>query len=238
MSVFLLCIGLLGLYGISKSNEGLRSVYEDRTVALGQISDIQERLLQNRLNIANALVTPTAEVIRERTAEVEKNIEEIGQIWDKYMATYLTPDEKKLADKFAEDRKKFVGTGLKPAVAALRAGDIREANRIVVEVVRPTYVPVGEGINNLSDLQLNEAKHEYERAQSSYTTIRNIVISAIVIGVALAIWIGFVLIRAIVNPINEAVAVANAVASGDLTSKIESKTNDETGKLIRCTEEA
>jgi len=37
----------------------------------------------------------------------------------------------------------------------------------------------------------------------------------------LAAWIGFLLIRAIVRPINEAVTVANAVASGDLTSKIE-----------------
>ncbi|HUX89145.1 MAG TPA: methyl-accepting chemotaxis protein [Gallionellaceae bacterium] len=234
LSVFLLCIGLLGLYGISKSNEGLRSVYEDRTVALGQISDIQERLVLNRLHIANALVTPTAEVIRDRTAQVEKNIEEIGQIWEKYMATYLTPEEKRLADKFAEDRKRFVVTGLKPAVAALRAGDIREASRIVVDVVRPTYVPVGDGINALSDLQLNEAKHEYDNAQSSYSTIRNITISAVLIGVGLSIWIGFILIRAIVNPINESVALANAVASGDLTSKIESTSNDETGMLLQA----
>jgi methyl-accepting chemotaxis protein-1 (serine sensor receptor) len=232
LSAFLLSIGLLGLFGISKSNEGIRSVYEDRTIALGQITDIQERLLRNRLAIAVALVTPTQEVIRVQTAEVEKNIEEIGKLWDAYMATYLTPDEKKLADKFAEDRKKFVVTGLKPAVAALRDGDVKEANRIVVEVIRSTYAPVGEGINNLSDLQLNEAKHEYERAQTSYSTIRLITISAIVIGLVLAIWIGYILIRAIVDPINEAVAVANAVASGDLTSKIESKTNDETGKLI------
>lgn len=234
MSVFLLAIGLLGLYGINKANEGLRSVYEDRTVALGQISEIQERLLGNRLHIANALLTPTSEVIRERTAMVEKSIEEIGQIWNAYMATYLTPEEKKLADQFAEDRKKFVGTGLKPAVAALRAGEIKEANRIVAEVVRPTYQPVGKGISDLKDLQLEVAKQEYAQAQSSYATIRNIVISAIIIGVGLSIWIGFILIRAIVNPINEAVAVANAVASGDLTSKIEAKTNDETGLLIKA----
>jgi methyl-accepting chemotaxis protein len=52
--------------------------------------------------------------------------------------------------------------------------------------------------------------------------------------VGLSIWIGFILIRAIVNPINEAVALANAVASGDLTSKIESNTNDETGLLLQA----
>jgi len=57
LSALLLGIGILGLYGINKSNEGVRTVYEDRTIALGQISEIQERLLSNRLDIAVALVT-------------------------------------------------------------------------------------------------------------------------------------------------------------------------------------
>jgi methyl-accepting chemotaxis protein len=237
MSILLLSIGLLGLYGISKSNEGLRSVYEDRTVALGQVGDIEALLLTNRLRIAVSLVTPTPEVIRDNTAVIEKNIEEITKTWDAYMATTLTPDEKKLAVQFAEDRKKFVGTGLKPTMAALREGNIKEANRLVVEVIRPTYKPVGEGILALKKLQLDEAKREYAQAQSSYTTIRNVVIAAILFGVALSIWIGFVLIRAIVLPLNEAVAVANAVAAGDLTSKIEPKSNDETGKLLQALKE-
>jgi methyl-accepting chemotaxis protein len=234
MSIFLLSIGLLGLYGISKANEGLRSVYEDRTIALGQVAKISDLLQRNRLRIVAAILTPTHEMIRDNTAEVEKNIGEIGKTWDAYMATYLTADEKKLADQFAEDRKKFVATGLKPAIAALRDGDIKETTRIVADVIRPLFQPVGEGVAALQQLQLDVAKHEYEQAQSSYATIRNVVISAIVIGVGLSLWIGFILIRAIVNPINEAVAVANAVASGDLTSKIEAKTNDETGLLIKA----
>ncbi|MEK6662464.1 MAG: Tar ligand binding domain-containing protein, partial [Pseudomonadota bacterium] len=234
MSVLLLLIGGMGLFGINKSNEGLRSVYEDRTVALGQVATIEALLLNNRLRIAVSLVTPTPEVIKENTAAVDKNIEEVGKTWDAYMATTLTPEEKKLADQFAEDRKKFVGTGLKPTVAALREGNIKEANRLVVEVIRPTYKPVGEGIHALKQLQLDVAKQEYAQAQTSYATIRNITISAIIIGIALSIWIGFILIRAIVRPINEAVAVANAVAAGDLTSKIQVTAKDETGLLMQA----
>jgi methyl-accepting chemotaxis protein len=234
LSVLLVGIGVLGLFGMSKANEGLRSVFEDRTIPLGQVSSIESRLLQNRLAIAVSLVTPTPEVIKERTAVIEKNIAEISKIWEAYMATYLTPEEKKLAEKFAEDRKKFVVEGLKPTIAALRANNIKEANRLVVEVIRPTYKPVGEGIEALTKLQLDVAKQEYDQAQARYATIRNVALAAIVFGVALAAWIGFALIRAIVRPLNEAVAIANAVASGDLTSKIEVKTRDETGKLSQA----
>jgi hypothetical protein len=58
LSVFLMCIGLLGQYGISNSTEGMRTIYEDRTAPLGQVADIEALLLTNRLDIAVALVTP------------------------------------------------------------------------------------------------------------------------------------------------------------------------------------
>ncbi|MDP2323264.1 MAG: Tar ligand binding domain-containing protein, partial [Gammaproteobacteria bacterium] len=70
LSVLLGVVGGVGLYGMSKSNEGLLTVYADRTVPMGQIADIQRMLLRNRLLAATALVTPVPEVIRENTAEM------------------------------------------------------------------------------------------------------------------------------------------------------------------------
>jgi len=62
---------------MSKANEGLRTVYEDRTIALGQIDHIESLLLKNRLAIAVSQITPTPEFIAKQTAEVEKNIADI-----------------------------------------------------------------------------------------------------------------------------------------------------------------
>jgi len=149
------------------------------------------------------------------------------------MATTLTPEEKTLADKFADDRKKFVSEGLKPAIAALRANNIKEANRLVVEVIRPTYKPVGEGIDALGKLQLNEAKKEYEASTARYTSTRNISIGIIVAGVLLALWSGFLLMRAIMGPLSAAQDVAGKIAAGDLSSTIVIHQNDEVGNC--CT---
>jgi methyl-accepting chemotaxis protein len=232
LSVLLIVIGGMGLLGMSKASEGLRSVYEDRTVPMEQISSIQKLLLTNRLRIAVSLVTPTPEVIQKNTAEVEQNIVEIGKIWEAYMATTLTPEEKILADKFAEDRKKFVGEGLRPAIAALRANDIRLVNQIVVEKVRALYEPVGTGIQNLLQLQLDVAKHEYEDATSRYENTRNLSIGMIVGGLVLALWLGIALMRAIMRPLGEAQEVAARIAAGDLGSTIEIRSNDEIGQLL------
>ena len=139
VSLTLVGVGMLGLGGISKSNEAVRTVYEDRTIALGQIDEIEALLLKSRLAISSSMVTSTPNFSLEKATEVEKNLDDISKTWDAYLATYLTPDEKKLADKFGEDYKKFVNEGVKPAIGALRAHNVSEVNRIAIGKIRPLY---------------------------------------------------------------------------------------------------
>jgi len=233
LSLLILAIGGIGLYGISRANAALNSVYEDRTVPMGQVADIQRRLLRNRLLIANSLVTPTPDFIAKNAAEIEDNIAAIGKVWDAYMATTLTPEEAKLAQAFVESRKNFVQQGLKPALAALRANDIAGAKQVVVEHIRPLYEPVGEGIAALLKLQLDVAKAEYETAVTRYETIRAVAIGAMLCGIGAAALFGFFLIRSMTRSLNHAVEVADAVAAGDLTKSIRTEGRDEISRLLR-----
>ena len=232
-SLLLVAIGAIGLFGIVRANDALKSVYEDRTVPMGQIAEVQRQLLRNRLAVAVALVTPSPEVIGPATAEVEANIATISTVWTAYMATTLTPDEAKLAKAFAEDRSRFVQEGLLPAVAALRANDIEAAKRIVVEKIRPLYVPVNDGIQALMQLQLDEAKKEYAEAVARYATIRLVSISSIAMGVLFAVLFGIALIRSIARSLGHAVEIANAVAQGDLTQTIHVEGRDEVAQLLK-----
>ncbi|GAO35162.1 methyl-accepting chemotaxis protein [Sulfuricella sp. T08] len=232
LSLLLIGIGIYGLYGMAKSNEGLRSVYEDRTVALGQLDIVVRKLQSNRIANANAIMTPTPENIQKSTAEMEENIAAISKTWDAYMATTLTPEEKILADKFAEDRKRFVVEGLKASISALRSNNVKEAEHIVETKIRPLFVPVREGVNALIKLQLDEAEKEYKASTERYTSTRNIAITIIVAGVLLALWSGFLLLRAILGPLGTAQEVAGKIAAGDLSSNIVIHHNDEVGKLL------
>ncbi|MCZ8293482.1 MAG: methyl-accepting chemotaxis protein [Hylemonella sp.] len=234
MSLILVGIGLLGLFGISQSNAGLKTVYEDRTVPLGQVADIERMLLRNRLAIAVSLVTPTPETINPNTAEIEANIAAIGKTWDAYMATTLTPEEAVLARKFAEDRARFVQEGLRPAVAALRANDIAGANRLVTEKIRPLYQPVGAGIVALKKLQLDVAQAEFKAAESRYTTVRMVAISAILAGVLFAVLFGMALIRGISRSLQNAVDISEAVAQGDLTRPVDTSGKDEVAQVLQA----
>jgi methyl-accepting chemotaxis protein len=234
LSVLLVVIGSYGLWGMSQSNEGLRTVYEDRTIALGQLDQVVRGLLNNRLAVANSIMEPTDDNIKKFTDEIDSNIEVITKNWDAYMASYLTPEEKILADKFALDRKAFVTEGLRAAQAALRKHDVKLAEEIVVTKVRPLYVPVREGVNALIKLQLDVAENEYKQSTARFTTARTLDISMILLGIALAALMGFMLVRGIGRGLKSAMDVASKIAAGDLSSQITITSQDETGKLLEA----
>ena len=230
LSILLIVIGSYGLWGMSRSNEGLRTVYEDRTVALGQLTTVLRNLLNNRLAVANGIMEP--ENALKYADEMDGEIEIIAKNWADYTATYLTPEEKIIADKFALDRKAFITDGLRAAQTALRVHDTKLATQIVQTKIRPLYIPVREGIDALIKLQLDVAKSEYDAATSRYATARIVAISMILLGIAMAAWLGFMLVRGIGRGLQSAIDVADKIAAGDLSSQISVTSQDEIAKLL------
>jgi methyl-accepting chemotaxis protein len=234
LSILLLFIGGMALLGMDKANEGLRNVYENRTVPMGQIASIQKLLLTNRLLITASLSNPVPELIQKNMAEVEKNIAEINKTWVTYTITYLTPEEKRQAEQFAQNRKRFVVEGLEPAITALRANDLALANTIVVRQIRPLYESVGENIQGLMQLQTDVAKQEFDMAHARYIRTRDIAAGLTGAGVVLALWLGIALIRSITRPLDAAIGHFGQIAQGKYNSTIDIERQDEIGKVMEA----
>ncbi|MDD2880125.1 MAG: methyl-accepting chemotaxis protein [Rhodoferax sp.] len=232
MSVMLISIGGIGLYGISQSNDALKRVFDDRMVPMGQITQVQRLLLRNRLAIANSLLDPSPEVIKQDMAQIDGNNAAIERAWGAYMATSLTAQEAILAKKFTADRTQFVQEGLLPAVAALRANNTTEAHRMVIEKIRPLYILVAAGIESLMALQLSEAKQEFDTAAVRYSNIRWLAISSILGGVLLAALFGAALIRSTSRALQHAVDISHGIAQGDLNQTITPDGRDEVAQVL------
>jgi len=248
LSVALLIIGGLGLFGMKKADDALKTVYEDRVIALDQLTDIRSLLLKNRILIAASMVDATPEVndkkvvsmvlktdtIEKSAEELTKNREKIDELWKKYLATYLTPEEKVLADKFLESRGKFVTEGLTPTVAALKAKNYEEAKRLITAKIRPLFEVVDADIDALASYQTDVAKVESEAAAKRYEMTRNISVTLIALGLLLAIWLGRSLIIAILRPLEHAIDIFGQLAQGNYTSQIHVEHEDEIGKVLNA----
>ncbi|MBK9441297.1 MAG: Tar ligand binding domain-containing protein [Comamonadaceae bacterium] len=232
LAALLGAVGLTGLSGISQSNAALKTVYEDRTVPMGQLGDVQHQLLLNRLAIANSVLDPTPGTLARSIADVGSNLVTLQKTWDAYMATTLTAEEAIVAKKFNEDRNRFVQEGLQPAMAALRSNDIVTAHRLILEKIRPLVVPVEADIEALMAIQLKEAKAQYDAAAVRYISTRAWSIFAILSGMLFAILFGANLILGISRSLREALDVANAVAQGDLSHPIHLDGRDEISQVL------
>ncbi|CAN0618955.1 Methyl-accepting chemotaxis serine transducer [Burkholderia multivorans] len=233
LSVMLVVGAMLGIYGIGSANDALKTVYEDRTVCLGQIGQVQRLMSRNRLAIAEALVTQNPAEAKASIESVDGNIAEINKVWADYTATYLTPKESELAKRFADDRAKFERDGVVPTVAAMRAGNLDAARQLQASALRDLYGPVRGDIEALVSLQLDVARDEYVTATDRYHLIRNSAIVAVVLGVGAAILFGLALIRGVSRSLNVAIETADDIAQGDLTHEIRIEGRDEAAQLLR-----
>ncbi len=93
----------------------------------------------------------------------------------------------------------------KSAIAALLTNKIERTSRITVETIPSLYQPVEKSIQALVKLQLTVAKQKYKETQSRYEIIRNTSIATAIIGLGLALWLGYLLVRAISRLLEDAV---------------------------------
>jgi methyl-accepting chemotaxis protein len=231
LSLLLIGVGGLGLHGISQSNQNLKTVYEDRTVVAIDLSSILDRTQRVRLNAIMAANLRNESVARERAELTAQRDMEINAAWQRFVATFLTPEEEQLANTWSQQWETYKASRDRTLALAM-TGDFDGAIANANSDAAPKFDAVHQTTVSLIDLQGRVAAQEYAEAQSNFNSTFMIIIAVTVVGIVLAVVICMMLIRAIVGPVNEAVKVANAVASGDLTSRIHVDSNNETGRLM------
>jgi methyl-accepting chemotaxis protein len=236
LSLLMILIGILGLTSLITVNQSLKTVYEDRLIAVGQLDSVIRGINSNQLAVAKAITGDPANIVKTLD-EVEKNKAEVTKVWEAYSATYMTPEEKQLAAKFAAARKLFVEQGLNKAEEALRAQNIPLATEILQGKMDQLYQEVRLPMSDLIKLQLDVGKQEYETSQAKYSTVRMMSIAMVLLGLVAGIAVGTWLVRSISTPLNYAVEIAQGIADGDLTQVIEVDSDNETGQLLAALKE-
>ncbi|MCX7185155.1 MAG: methyl-accepting chemotaxis protein [Nitrosospira sp.] len=231
LSAALVGVSAIGIVGMNQANEGLRTVYVDRTIALGQISDVDTTVASIRAGLNNALLFPSDENINRRLRDIEEDTAKAQKIWAEYQASYFTPEERALSDKFLAAWTGFTKEGFEPVMNHLRSRNIDEAKRVVQTrfgTLAPAFL---EALGGLTQIQLDVAKSEYDLAVARYERSQTVMIAATVLCVLLAGLIGMLLLRAIVRPVKSVMDDLAKMSEGNYTSQINITNNDEIGAL-------
>ena len=202
LGLFMLTIGLTGILATRDSNARLKSIYEDRAVPLAQLFEINDRMKDNTIAQYDAVTNGRAgKPVGDVASRVAANIEAISRMWTEYMATYLTPEEKGVADSFALKRKNYVENAIKPALALLADRKYDEASSLLAGKASELFALAKQDLDKLVAIQVKEAKAEYDAAERQYIIVIGIAAAILIMGLLLGGLLGRQTIRAIVRPL-------------------------------------
>ncbi|HZX26224.1 MAG TPA: methyl-accepting chemotaxis protein, partial [Telluria sp.] len=126
----------------------------------------------------------------------------------------------------------FLTDALMPTVKALRDGDRETAIVLLHGRVRTLFEGVRSNIDALMRLQQDVSRQAYEDSVAEYHLVRNVCIAGMALGLVLAAVVGVFLIRAISEPLDEAIQTAEAIAGGNLAFEVKVRSEDEMGRLM------
>ncbi len=234
----------VGLSGLLDSKNSLKTVFEDRTVPLADLNKIS--LLQMDTNQAlslalgdvsmNTVGDKTALVMNVKTASeaielTKQQLVEIDRLWKGYMATYLTPEEKILAEKFISSYGNYAES-VKQVLSALQANNYVEGKGLYQKQLELDSIADND-IKQLIQLQLDVAKQEYEAGSARYENSRLISLAALGGAIAMLAWLGYLVLRSITNPLNKATQVFSNIESGNFNTPIDVQGNNELSKVLQ-----
>ena len=236
----MLAIGILALSAMHKAEDSLKAVYEDRLIPTGQISNIIELMRENRSQLLFALQhKPGSETepyhkhpVETHLKQVEENIARITEIWDEYLKSNHTQEEKTLAGEFTIKRGSYVSDGLQPVMEQLRAGNYLEAALQLVKKTNPTFTEAHDVAEKIWQLQLDVANQAFEEEQSRNDFVVKLSIALIVTGIVLLSFLSYVTINGIGNVVRKLGNAAESMVNGDLTVRCPIESKDELGLII------
>jgi len=218
-------VGITGLSAQQRSLNGLNTVYLDRVVPLRDIKLIADLYAVKIVDASHKARSGMITYAQARD-DVRQARAEIRRLWQAYLQTRLLPEERALATRI----ENLKAATEKPLDGLERTLDRHSEKRLAVFVMNDLYPlidPLSEAFSELIDLQLGEARGEYERALALYERNRAFFIGllgALLVGGALC---SLLLIRSIGRPLQALKQAAAQVAAGDLSRTIECHGRDE-----------
>jgi methyl-accepting chemotaxis protein len=198
-----LVLGYSGLHGIKISNDRLSSVYKDRVIPLQQLKVVADMYAVNIVDTSHKVRNGNL-TWAEGETNVDNALKEVDKQWKAYISTYLVPEEKTLV---AEAEPLFAKANEVTATlqSILRSQDAKRMAEFTTVELYPAIDPLSDKISQLTNLQLRVAGEDFASAELNYTKQRNLSILFILLGVSIAGVLGFMLYRAIMPRVEDAV---------------------------------
>ncbi len=171
-----------------------------------------------------------AEVVRQHAA-VGQGLRALGQALAADAGAL--EDERKAYQAVMAVEAQYAPVALSVAELAMssRAADART---MIERECTPLLKQLVQAAGHYAELKRDEARQHVLDGQAAAARIEGLLVGAGALATLMAVACAWVLLRAILLPLKDAVSLADRVAAGDLTSGVTAHAQDEIGQLVRA----
>ncbi|MDO8208613.1 MAG: methyl-accepting chemotaxis protein [Gallionella sp.] len=231
MAVLMLVLISFGLSGMGKVKASLDDIALDNDVKLRLAADMRGAVRTVATAVRNVVLLEEVSDMQVEITRIQDQDKKYNDMLDKITSMTKSQEGKATLARIAELRaatRPLIDKVVQLGIANSNA----EAVRVLLKEVRPNQTKWLNALDEMIDNQQKNSDESIEAAQQGFDNARNFMFAigafALLFAAAIAFWVT----RSITRPLNEAVGVANQLADGDLTARIDVTSTDETGQLL------
>ena len=231
-----LCVALVfmvgqGTFMLGKINEGTDTIVNKRLPRIELSTRLQVEVNRIALSLRNIMLS-------DQDADRAAQHEAIAASRSKIDATIAELDKALTSERgraLLRKQQEFDAKYLKGQQALLKlvdAGNDQGARAYLAKEMRPVLAGYQAVIDEQIAMQKDLSADDARAAAETYAQTRILMVALGLLVVAVACAMGWWITRSITRPLKHALDVANAVAAGDLTTRVEASTTCEVGQLL------
>ena len=232
--------GLMGIYSASRSVNLVKQVTLNDQRNSTELNAIRLDMELSRSQILQALqhnpdlawskqhdhpLTVHFDLIDSITARAAKR-------WEGFIANIQDPEEKRMAEKWHSESAGLGLEHVRAAAAAIKTNRWDDAETVLIKKINPSYRLGDVALKALTEFETEKAKNDEAGVDASLKSTSMAMFAVLAVGLALGAWVGWLLLRSISGPLEQAMGIATKVAEGDLTGRIETRSANEIGALL------
>ncbi|WP_295461431.1 methyl-accepting chemotaxis protein [uncultured Pseudomonas sp.] len=233
ITLFVILLGVFALIQLGALRATEQAMEAKWLASVQTADDIQIALLHTRLESIRLLATEDSAAISRATQQIQQNRDVMNARTNYYREHLIATAEGRASFERAAAQMKAYLEGL-DRVVALATTDHDQALSLANGEQRERAEAYQEQLTQLRDFNAEGARLAGQSATEIYDHSVRVVLAIMLLAVLATLLLAWRLTHSLAQPIGASLVVANAIAQGELTGKIDPRGADEAAGLMRA----
>ncbi len=228
--LLMLVVGGYGIRSIQTLNEHVTVLVHDRMVKTEQTNAVIDNINLLARSLRNIYIDEDKGRQAQELQRIADARKKASELYDE-LSKSITSEKGKAAVKKVLDLRPGYVSAIESYMDLVKSGQLEQAKKLLLSEVREIQRQYMDAINEMIAFQTELAKHDGKDAEIEARAAVRLISILLIAALALSVLMAFFIVRSITGPVGKASALAETMAKGDFTTKLDINQKDEIGLM-------